>query len=149
MKTDLVVSGYCFYNNKVLLTHHKKLDKWLPPGGHIHENETPDDALVREFREETDLDITILNKNEVELSGDIKRQLAVPFYVNVHNVGDHDHCCLYYLCKSKNADNLKLNKYELKDYSWFSLEDLEKDFVPADVRNIAKMAFKCYESLKV
>ena len=65
MKTDLVVAGYLFHNNKVLLIHHKKLDIWIPPGGHIDENETPDEALEREIMEELNLNIEILNRNDV------------------------------------------------------------------------------------
>ena len=39
--------------------HHKKLDVWLYPGGHVEDTETPDEALVREVKEETGLDIEI------------------------------------------------------------------------------------------
>ena len=69
MKTDLVVSGYIFHNDKVLLIHHAKLDKWLPVGGHIDENETPDQALRREVKEETNLDIEILNQSSLPVTG--------------------------------------------------------------------------------
>lgn len=50
MKTDLVIGAFLIHNNKVLLIHHKKLNLWLPPGGHIEKNETPDDAVKREFK---------------------------------------------------------------------------------------------------
>jgi len=141
MKTDLVVAGYLIHDNKVLLVHHKKLDKWLPPGGHIHENETPNEAIKREFKEELNLDVEILNRNDIPREGNITEQLAVPFYVNVHNVGDHEHCCFFYLCKPKNPESLKLNKSELKDFKWFPPKQLDQDHIPADVRNIAKKAF--------
>jgi 8-oxo-dGTP pyrophosphatase MutT (NUDIX family) len=36
---------------------HKKLGKWLPPGGHIEPNELPDDAACREVLEETGLKV--------------------------------------------------------------------------------------------
>jgi len=142
MKTDLVVSGYLIHNNKVLLIHHKKLDLWLPPGGHIDKDETPDDALRREFKEELNLDIEILNRNDVSDIGNIKKQLAVPFYANVHNVGDHDHSCLFYLCKPKNPEAIAINKNELNDFKWLSVEELNQEHIPVDVRNIAKKAFE-------
>ena len=59
MKTDLVVAGYIFSKDKVLLIHHKKLDLWLPVGGHIEKNETPDEALLREIKEEIGIDVRI------------------------------------------------------------------------------------------
>ena len=51
-KIDLTVGGYIFNNNKVLLILHNKLNLWLPLGGHIDANETPDFALQREVKEE-------------------------------------------------------------------------------------------------
>ncbi len=147
MKMDLVVAGYLIHNDRLLLIHHRKLGKWLPPGGHIHENETPDDALKREFREELNLEIEILNRSDIPEEGNITKQLAVPFYVNVHNVGDHEHCCFFYLCRPKNPESVKLNESELNDFGWFSADELEGK-VPADVKNIAKKAFELFNSLK-
>lgn len=147
METELVVAGYLIHDNKVLLVHHRKLDKWLPPGGHINEDETPDEALQREFKEELNLDIEILNRNEVPPEGNIREQLAVPFYANVHNVGDHDHCCLFYLCKPETPDKLRINP-ELKDFAWFSFGELNQEHIPTDVRNIALKAFELFNLLR-
>ncbi len=153
MKTDLVIAGYLIHDGKVLLIHHKREGLWLPPGGHIKKNETPDDAVKREFKEELNIDVEILNRNDIPVGGRMVRQLAVPFYVNVHRVKgikgvkDHNHCCLYYLCKAKNLDNLRMNKSEVKDYTWFSVKELDQEHVPADVRNIAMKAFELFKSL--
>lgn len=147
MKTDLVVAGFIFDNDKVLLIHHKKLDMWLPPGGHIDKDETPDEALLREIKEELGIDVEILNKNELQAEGKIKKQLATPIYVNVHDIGDHDHCCLFYLCRLKN-NTINVNKNELNDFKWFSIEDLNKDIISSAVRNQALKAFEILEKLK-
>ena len=109
MKTDLVVAGYVINKNKVLLIQHRKLDLWLPVGGHIEKDETPDDALLREIKEEVGIDVEILNRTNTPIKGNTKRNLAVPFYVNVHSVKDHDHCCLYYICRAINPEELKIN----------------------------------------
>ena len=71
----------------------------------------------------------------------MKKQLALPFHVNIHNVGDHDHCSLFYICKALNADKLKINS-ELKGFKWVSKEELNGEFIPKDVRNIALRAFE-------
>ncbi len=43
-------------DGRVLLHRHKRLDRWLQPGGHVDPGETPWDAAIRETREETGLD---------------------------------------------------------------------------------------------
>lgn len=148
MKLHIVVAGYLIHKNRLLLIHHKKLKKWIPPGGHINENETPDDALRRELKEELNLDVEILNRTDIPMDGNIQQQLAVPFFVGVHNVGDHDHYCLYYLCKTKNTEGLSINKSELKDFAWFSVQELKQKSIQEDVRNIGLKAFELLGSLK-
>lgn len=146
MKIDLTVGGYIFNEDKVLLIHHNKLDIWIPVGGHIDPNETPDDALKREIREETSLNVEIITNNpKISVEGNVKRNLAQPFYVNVHNVGDHDHVGFYYVCKALNPENLEINN-ELKDFNWFTKEDLNKNIVPKDVKNQALEAFKIFDN---
>lgn len=140
-KTDLVVAGYIFSKDKLLLVHHKKLDLWLPVGGHIGKNETPDMALLREIKEETRIEAEILNKNDMPLEGNVRENIAIPFHANVHSVGDHDHCCLFYICKALNPEKLEINN-ELKDFRWFSREELHNKEVPLDVRNIGIKAFE-------
>ncbi len=53
------VTGSAFIINeawdKVLLVHHRKLDKWLQPGGHCERGESALRAALREAREETGL----------------------------------------------------------------------------------------------
>lgn len=146
MKTDLVIAGYIIHQNKVLLIHHRKLDLWLPVGGHIDENETPDQALIREIKEEVGIDVEILNQSNTPLGGNIRGNLATPFYVNVHSVGDHDHCCFFYVCKAINPEKLQINK-ELKNFGWFTKEDLNKEHISVEVRNQTLKAFELYNYL--
>ena len=42
---------------RVLLLRHKKLGVWMPPGGHVEAYENPFQAVLREVREETGLDV--------------------------------------------------------------------------------------------
>lgn len=58
--TDLVCAAFIVHpkESKVLLVHHKTLDLWLGPGGHIEldtVDASPDAALIREVLEETGL----------------------------------------------------------------------------------------------
>ncbi len=144
-KTDLVVAGFVLHNNKLLFIKHKKLGVLLPPGGHIEENETPDDALQREIKEELDLNIAILGTQNLPCVGKMIKNLAVPFYVNVHNVGDHNHCCLFYLCTVL-SNKIKHNEKELDGFCWLDESEIENHKqIPEDVKNIAKLAFENYK----
>ena len=140
MKLDLVVAGYIFNKGKVLLVHHRKLDLWLPVGGHIEKDETPDEAMLREIKEEVNMDVEILGMLELPHGNNVEKNLATPFHVNVHYAGDHKHCCFFYVCKAVNPEKLKING-ELKEFGWFTKEDLNKSHVPLDVKHIALKGF--------
>lgn len=133
MKTDLVVAGYIIDDDKVLLIHHKKLGKWLPVGGHIDKDETPDQALKREIKEEVNLEIEILCPSPLPSVGNVIENLALPFHVNVHPVNDHYHCCFYYLCKPVLGNKVKIN-HESNSFHWFTAAELHEEIVPEDVR---------------
>ena len=60
----LTVRGICEYNNKILLLKLRSISahdacKWEIPGGKVKKNEFFDDALKREYMEETGLEIEI------------------------------------------------------------------------------------------
>ena len=62
-KVRVRVCGICIEKNSILLIKHDKLGEldelWAPPGGGVNFNETMEDALKREFYEETSLKITV------------------------------------------------------------------------------------------
>ena len=47
-KIDFTVSLFIVEKGKLLLIHHRKLDRWLPIGGHIELDEDPEQAEYRE-----------------------------------------------------------------------------------------------------
>lgn len=148
MKTDLVVAGFIIKGDKVLLIHHNKLQKWLPFGGHIEENETPDEALIREAKEEVGLEIEILNKKSIkEIDRIIIEQLAVPFHVDVHDVGNHNHCCLFYVCKPKEEKEIKIKKDEISNYKWINKEEIESFQITPYMKQLIKKAFELTENV--
>ena len=56
------VCGLCWEGDKLLLVNHQGLygyDFWSPPGGGIEYGISASDNLIREFREETGLDIQV------------------------------------------------------------------------------------------
>jgi len=68
MKIKETVLAYIEKNNSylMLLRNKKKHDinanKWIGVGGHLEKDETPEDALIREIKEETGLDVISYSK---------------------------------------------------------------------------------------
>ncbi len=141
MKIDLTVAWYIIHEDRVLLIHHAKLDRRLPVGWHIDENETPDHALLREIKEEIGIDVELLGQSDMPLEWNVKYNWAIPFYTNVHSVWDHDHYALFYVCIAVHPEHIHINN-ELKNFARFTREDLQQERVPIDVRNQALKAFE-------
>ena len=65
------VLAYIQRNNQYLLLYRnkKKNDinegKWIGVGGHVEKGETPEDALIREIKEETSLDVLEYSKRGI------------------------------------------------------------------------------------
>lgn len=148
-KTDLTAAAYVFHEDKLLLILHSKLNLWLPPGGHIEPNETPDEAALRETREETGINASLLNILPLEMPSITgNRDTPVPFFTNVHSVGDHDHWGACYLCTTDTPD-VRMTS-EIKQSKWFSQGEIESDpRIRADIRAIALAAFDHYKKLRI
>src|SRR3989344_4844314 len=127
MKTDLTVAGCVIHNGKALLIKHKKLGLWLFPGGHIEKDETPDDAVLREIREEVSVSVRLVQKEHALAHGEIKA-LATPFYVNLHSVGDHNHVGFYYLCAILHGalGDVQIND-EVTEFRCLTLDEIQND----------------------
>lgn len=146
---DFVATAFIVYNNKVLLIHHKKLNMWLPIGGHVELNEDPEEALFREIKEECGLEVEIFGKKpEIPSSGPINfKPLCNPSFLDIHNISEtHRHVALNYFAKTK-SDKFVFNKEEHTAIKWFSKEDLEKpefNVTPA-VKFYANEALKTFK----
>jgi ADP-ribose pyrophosphatase YjhB (NUDIX family) len=59
MRTKTRVSAIIISNDQLLLIHRKKEGKeyWVFPGGGVEEGETNEQAIIREMKEETSLDM--------------------------------------------------------------------------------------------
>ena len=53
------VLGVVFLENKVVLVRRRDIPVWVLPGGAIDAGETPDEAIIREVKEETGYDAEI------------------------------------------------------------------------------------------
>ena len=130
IQNHFTATGVVFNSKKqLLMIHHNKLQVWLPPGGHIDDNELPDDAVKREVYEETGIQVEIISNNRgLDLSSEHCRELAIPFIVLLEDIegnGMHNHIDLIYLCKALN-ENLIPQENEVHGIGWFAFEEIDR-----------------------
>lgn len=53
------VHAYCFYKNKLVLVYSEKKGYWTPAGGRVEKGETARDAVRREVKEETNMNVIL------------------------------------------------------------------------------------------
>jgi len=117
---------------KIVLIHHRKLGKWMIPGGHLEEHENPQEAAIREAREETGLDIKLhsfrTNTGYTNFP-DVKTVLLPEYIIEeiIPAYGDepeHIHIdCLYIGLVYKSE--LRHNELESHGVGWYSKERVE------------------------
>lgn len=126
----ITASGYIYAKEeqKILLLEHKKLNKFLQPGGHV---EKEDSSLIetskREIYEETklkDLELISISSNK-----------EVPFDINTHyipenskdNMPAHYHHDFRYLFMINKIEDVNIDVNESKSYKWIDIQELENN----------------------
>lgn len=58
-RTNIRVSAIILKNNQILLMHRKKggEEYWVFPGGGVEDTETAEEGIIREVKEETNMDV--------------------------------------------------------------------------------------------
>jgi 8-oxo-dGTP pyrophosphatase MutT (NUDIX family) len=142
-----VATAYLVRDGKTLLIKHKKLGMWLPPGGHIDEGETPDQAVLREALEETGLEgeFVVAPRAPVMRLGRVE-SLHEPQRVQVEELPGHNHHIdfIYYLRAKPGAHSHRPD--ESDDIRWHTPEDLGLSHVPAEVRDCGREAIALVEA---
>lgn len=124
---DFTVATFVLHDGKVLLLWHKKLSMWLPPGGHIDPNELPDEAAIREVKEETGLDVVLLSQPSLPpIPGPL--QLARPEGIQLEDISPgHQHIDLIYFARP--ADPTAVRPFandEVERVGWYGRADLDR-----------------------
>ena len=144
---DFTTSAFVIHPKepKILLLLHKKLGKWLQPGGHVELNENPLQTLHHEMLEETGLnptDYVIIEPSESPRPKGNNRPLPLPFYFNEHNFNEtHKHIDICYLAKAS-ITKLTTEPDGASDIGWFTIAQINKHYAAGkmfvDTKNICK-----------
>lgn len=124
MKTIEVVAAIIKHNNEILVTRRgygEFVDMWEFPGGKIEPSETREVALIREIKEELEVDIDV-NEFLTTIEYDYST-----FHLTMH--------C--FICSIYDGE-LHLNAHN--DAKWITLEQLDSlNWIPADVLVVEKL----------
>ncbi len=100
---------------RLLLHHHRRLDRWLQMGGHVEESETPDAAALREGSEESGL-------------ADLALVGGTIFDLDVHAIPagkgepDHAHFDVRYVARTSDPDAITIDRGESNHLAWVTLD---------------------------
>ncbi len=117
-------------NKKILLIHHKKFNRWVQPGGHINENETFEEAALREAFEETGVKVRLLGER-FPREDDYIRPLGIQ--KNRNNKGDL-HIDVIYAAVPVNCVDTSPQTSEAYNARWFSRAELDEIEVFPDIK---------------
>lgn len=124
-KIDFTVAIFVVHEGKILLIHHRKLNAWLPLGGHIELEEDPEQAALREAKEESGLDVMLLGERPPTTSPGT-RALIAPRFLDIHRITDtHEHIGMIYWARPKDSATVKCATEEHHDIRWCSPEELD------------------------
>ena len=143
-------SGYVVQNSSVLLHWHQKVKEYLPPGGHIEQDEDPVEAVLREVKEETGLSVNVIRRDR-ELRFQYPLSVASPEHVLVEDIEDpihgfHQHIDFIYFCSPTKCDS-PLNE----GWYWFDetalkygllMDSGDRRIPPADVQELGIAAIR-------
>jgi 8-oxo-dGTP pyrophosphatase MutT (NUDIX family) len=138
----VVTSAYVVCGDKVLLIHHRGLNRWLAPGGHMSFGETPDECAAREVLEETGLCVDIVDGESGER---FYREAGVtilhrPLAVQLEVIGEnHEHIDLVYAAVAS-EDEVVPESREIIDFRWFNSDDLAAAALDENVKVYASRA---------
>lgn len=111
-KSKAVVIGIINKEDKVLMIKRAKKEgklEWAFPGGKVEENETKEEACIREVFEETGIHVVVVDKLGERIHPDTNMSLT------------------YFLCKYVSGDIKILNYDEVLEIAFKGQEEIKRD----------------------
>ncbi|AUV81383.1 NUDIX hydrolase [Salinigranum rubrum] len=137
---------YLVHDGATALHEHPRLDIRLPPGGHIDRDELPHEAALREAREETGLEPTLLT-DHAEVASETSRAIPRPRHLmlaDVNRYGDqvgHQHIDhVFFATVDSRALTPDDDEEPASAWDWYTTRELRAADVDNDVRELGAEA---------
>lgn len=99
---------------RILLHHHRRLNRWLQMGGHVEGDESPHLAALREGAEESGLrDLALIGEGIFDL--------------DIHGIPagkgepDHEHFDVRFLARTSAPETIAIDRAESNELAWVTL----------------------------
>ena len=141
---------YIVNDGATALHHHRRLGICIPPGGHVDRDELPHEAGLREVREETGLDATLV-ADVADVNAPAGEPLPQPAHmmlydINVHDDGTvgHQHVDHVYFAHVDGRDIApdRDDEVESEVWNWYTAEELRASDVDPDTVQIGAEAIE-------
>jgi 8-oxo-dGTP pyrophosphatase MutT (NUDIX family) len=133
---------YLVADGATALHEHPRLGIRLPPGGHVDRGELPHEAALREAREETGLEPTLLTDHD-DVRSDTARAIPRPRHLMLADVnvcGDevgHQHVDhVFYATVERRVIDPAPDEPGPDAWAWYDPDDLRATDIDADVREL-------------
>ena len=127
--------------NKTLLIFHKKIAAYLPPGGHIEENEDYFESSQREVVEELGVKSSYLSYPEY-LNG-LEDKTMQPWAIQKYEIIPEKHYHFDLIFVAITSEDIKIipRDGESMDFRWFNVDEISKINTTKECRsNIIRMS---------
>ena len=151
-QSDLIrhntATGFVVHGDATLLHWHGRVQAWLPPGGHVEANEDPVQAVLREVREETGLEVEVVPALRPGEQFETVRQIEPPRTILIEDVADeevgaHQHIDMIYFTRVESSGAVGEEHPPVPDgWCWVTAAELRdgvalrnasgEDFAPPD-----------------
>ncbi len=151
-KIDFTAEVFIVHKGKVLLRMHDKYKIWLSVGGHIELDEDPNQAAIREVKEEVGLDVKLWDPRTRDRSDGFFRDLIPPVAMGRHaalhpSSTQHEHVVMVFFATSESAHVQVHHAGDRSDeWKWLSAEELEELDLTDNVRAYARWALEVLAS---
>ena len=146
-------TGFVVQNGATLLHWHVKVKAWLPPGGHVMENEDPVQAVLREVEEETGIQAEVIASGNPDVTLDYPTQITPPLTIMIEDIDDpvqgcHQHIDFIYVCRPLHPvvdvpDGWRwVTQEELSSVVALKRDGFAAEPPPEDVRVLGEYAFQ-------